>query len=198
MPTGRIIKTGLTDLYDQRIKKAWSIGWEPQDEGYADVYALIDITTEDFRASFVSGFGQWPRKEMGANVAFDSIYQGYDVTITPATYALAFTIEKETWQDDPHGLLGQGLSRNLGQMGRYTEQVLAAAQFNTAFTATAVSPWMSGGDGQYFLDTDHPIQSGGTYANKPASDVDFSVTALQDSLLRLQKVQGPRGELQGL
>lgn len=197
MAVTRILKSGAPDLYDARIKIAYSQGWDPSDPVWKQLYSTINLTTEDVRSTYISGLGQWQKKEFGENVGYDGIYQGYDVTITPATYALAFTIEEETVEDEPHGLLGQDLSRNLAAMGQYTMDVLAASLFNNGF-GSATTTWQTGGDSQYFFDTDHPILSGGVYPNNPTAECDFSVAALQASLTRLAKTQGPRGEIQAL
>jgi len=194
----RILKPIVSDLYDARIKNAWLQGWSQGQTKYAECYQTINITTQDIATTYLSGLPMWSIKPFGGEITYGTIYQGYATTITPASYSEGFIVEMETMQDDPHGILAGDLARSLADMGRYTVDVLAMVQFNTGFTSTVPSVWMSGGDGQYFFDTDHPILAGGTYANKPNTGCDFSIAALQAARNSLAKVQGPQGEIIGL
>jgi len=196
----RIIKSTLPDLYDARIKRAWLQGYGEPEHEFEPFYVTGTSTTQDERSTYISGLGTWPQKPLGDNVAYDSIWSGYDTILTHYTYALAFTLEQETVEDDLQGLLGQQLSANLAQMGRYTAEVLAAAQFNAPTTA-GNSPWMpstdatGGGDGVAMLSTSHPILSGGVYPNKPSTDADISIATLQAAITNLAKTQNARGYL---
>ena len=190
----RIQKANHGDLYDARIKKQWMQGYGEPEHEFEQFYNMESIETEDMRWSYITGLGLWKLKPIGTNVTYDGIFQGYDTVITPKTYALAFTLEYETWKDDPTGLLGGKLAKSLAQMGRETLEVIAAAPFNTPTSPTAFSTWMSGGDGKALLATDHPIPSGGVWANCPSSHVDLSIAALQAVRSRFKKMVGARGQ----
>jgi hypothetical protein len=200
MPSGRIIKTGLTDLYDARIKNQWIQGYGEPDHEYEQFLRTEKIGTQDTRYSLISGFGQWALKPMGTNVTFDSIYEGKNTICTPTTYALAYTIEQETVEDDPQGLLGGQLATALAQSGRETLETLAASMFNNATSTSYSSPWVTTsttngqGDGKALLATDHPILSGGSYANTPSSAADLSIASLKAARTRMEKMQGARGQ----
>ena len=201
MPGTRIIKTGLADLYDARIYKAWIQGYGEPEHEFEQFLRTQDTEVEDYRWSHISGFGLWPRKTLGANVSADTVYQGYDTTCTPATYARMFTVEEETVEDDRHSLLGEQLSSALAQAGRDTLETLAASMFNNADTTTYASPWVgtsANGDGLALLSTAHTILSGGTYANTASAAVDLSVASLQAARTRLEKCQDARGRLWSL
>jgi hypothetical protein len=77
MPSGRILKTGLADLYDLRIKEQWIAGYGEPEHEFEQFYRTQNMTGEDTRFSSISGFGQWALKPFGSNVTFDSIYQGF-------------------------------------------------------------------------------------------------------------------------
>jgi phage major head subunit gpT-like protein len=201
--TGRIIKTLLQDAYDRRIKTAYRQGYGDPEHEFEDFYTSQDIGTEDERWAQFTGFPQWQRKLLGDNVAYASISQGYEVTITPAEYSLAFTIEQSTEEDDQHGLLGTNLSSALAESGKETWETLAAAPFNNPTSTSAFSPWQtstsatasgSSPDGVALLSTLHPIVTGGVYPNTPASQCSLSLSALSASKLRLRRMQGAHGQ----
>ena len=192
--TGRVLKAQLRDLYDMRIGKAYIQGYGEYPSEYEPMFNIESTEREDERQSFISTLGLWVQKQAGSGdgLTFDSVYQGDDTTITPYTYALGVTIEQETWEDDPHGLV-EKIGTSLGQTGRLTSEYLAASVFNDGFAATTAAPWMSGGDSQYLFDTDHPIQGGGTYANKPSTAIGLSLAALQAADLNFRKMVNARG-----
>ena len=197
--SGRITKALLPDEYDARIKKIWIQGYGEPEHEYEKVLRTMNIDTEDTRFSYISGFGQWQQKGSTGTVPFDSIYQGYDSTCTPYTYWLAFDIDQETVEDDPHGLLGGPMATALAQAGRETLETLMATPFNASTSTSYCSPWQTGStvsapDGVVLLSTSHPILSGGTYANTPSSPVDLSITTLQAARTRMEKMQGARGQ----
>jgi hypothetical protein len=196
MPT-RITKASFTDAFDLRIKKQWMQGYGEAEHEFESIYNTVsmgDGEGSDKRYSYITTFPRWEQKDETTNtVPFETVYQGYDTTITPYLYWSAFTVGKETWRDDPSGLIGPNLATAHAQAARETIEYLAAVPFNVPTSATGFSPWMSGGDGVALLSESHPIVTGGVYANKPATDIDISIASLQASLLRLAKMQNARG-----
>jgi hypothetical protein len=189
----RILKTGLRDLYDAAITKAWIQGYGEPEHEFEQIYNVENTEYEDVRGSYATPFGQWRQKSFGGELTYDSISQGFDVTITPYEYELGFTIERATVDDDRHNILGAQLATALAQSGRETVETLAASLFNSATSTTFASPWQSGGDAVALLATDHDIVTGGHYANTPSSTCDISIAALQASQIRLAKMQNSRG-----
>ncbi len=202
--TGRHLKTGFADLYDKRIAVAYRQGYGEPEHEFEQFYGVQEINEQDKRWTSVTGFGQWQEKELGANVAYAAISPGYPSIITPFTLALAFTVEEETEEDDPTGLLGQQLATALAESGRETIETYAAQPFNNPTSTAAFTPWQtststgavgSAPDGVALLSTSHPIVTGGVYANTPSAQCSLSLTALAASKLRLQKMQGSHGQM---
>jgi len=194
----RIQKASFADSYDRRIVGRWMQGYGEPTHEFEDYYNVESINEQDKRWSCISGLGTWVLKPIGENITYDGIFQGYDTTITPATYASGFTLEYETWKDDLSGIIGSQTADSLAQMGRETVEILMAQPFNAGIASvaatTAFAPWMSGGDSKYMLATDHPVLSGGTWANTPSSQCDLSVTSLQAAKVRGMKMVGARGQ----
>ena len=44
---------------------------------------------------------------------------------------------------------------------------------------------LAGGDGKALLATDHPLTSGGTFANEPTTAADLNETSLEDALISI-------------
>ena len=71
----------------------------------------------------------------------------------------------------------------------HTNQVNAAAVLNNACTASA----FPGGDGVAVCATSHPLTSGDTFANEPATAADLNETSLEDSLINIAGFVDERG-----
>jgi hypothetical protein len=71
----------------------------------------------------------------------------------------------------------------------HTKQVKAAAVLNNAFTGGA----SAGGDGKALCATDHPLTSGGTFANEPSVAADLNETSLEDALISIAGFVDERG-----
>ena len=71
----------------------------------------------------------------------------------------------------------------------HTKQVKAAAVLNNAFSAGA----FAGGDGVALCATNHPLTSGGTFANEPVTAADLNETSLEDALINIAGFVDERG-----
>jgi hypothetical protein len=80
--------------------------------------------------------------------------------------------------------------QNLGLMESFqqTKEILGASLLNTA---NVVNP-MIVGDAKALAATDHPID-GGTYANRPTTEVDLSETALYNALIQIRQFKDQAG-----
>jgi hypothetical protein len=85
--------------------------------------------------------------------------------------------------------LGSRYTRALARSMAHTKQVKAASVLNNAFTAGA----FAGGDGVALCDASHPLTSGGTFANEPATAADLNETSLEDSLINIAGFVDERG-----
>jgi hypothetical protein len=71
----------------------------------------------------------------------------------------------------------------------HTKQVKAAAVLNNAFSGGA----SAGGDGKALCATDHPLTSGGAFANTPTVAADLNETSLEDALISIAGFVDERG-----
>ena len=113
----------------------------------------------------LSGFEQRPVKAEGSGVSFDDANEAYTARYNHETVAMAFSITEEAVEDNLYDKLSARYTRALARSMAHTKQVKAANVLNNAFTGGATN----GGDGKALLATDHPLTSGGTFANEPTT-----------------------------
>jgi hypothetical protein len=136
----------------------------------------------------ISEFGNVPGKPEGDATMFDYLIPGDIKRYQPTPFGLGFVITREMWDDDLHNVMRRA-TEALKRSYRYLYEVEAAKIFNYATDTGAA---YLGIDGKPLLATDHPLLGGGTYANKPSSDVDISYTAVQTAMLNYHALVGER------
>jgi len=126
----------------------------------------------------VSGLSEMPEKPEGTPTTYVEPQISDKVRYTMKPFGLGFRVTHEMYVDDLYGP-ARKMSQALARSARHRAEVQAWAPWNDAFSAT---PTYKGFDGLALCHITHPLLLGGTYANKPTTDVDFSVTALQAAL----------------
>ena len=160
---------------------------------YENQHAEIFDTESSDRAFeeevMLSGFGAAPTKSEGSSINFDDANEAYTARYNHETIALAFSITEEAIEDNLYDRLGSRYTRALARSMAHTKQVKAAAVLNNAFTGGA----SAGGDGKALCATDHPLTSGGTFANTPSTAADLNETSLEDALINIAGFVDERG-----
>jgi phage major head subunit gpT-like protein len=151
-------------------------------------------TTESSDRAFeeevmLSGFGSAPTKSEGSAITFDEANEAYTARYNHETIAMAFALTEEAVEDNLYDRLGSRYTRALARSMSHTKQVKAAAVLNNAFTAGANAI----GDGKALCATDHPLTSGGSFANEPSTPADLNETSLEDALISIAGFVDERG-----
>lgn len=136
----------------------------------------------------VSGFGAAPIKAEGAGIAYDSASEVYVSRYYNDTIALAFALTEEASEDNLYGDLGSRYARALARSMQYTKEVNGAAVLNNGFSSS-----FPGGDGVALFSTSHPLKSGGTAANIPATASQLAEASLEDMMIQIQNTTDDRG-----
>jgi len=134
---------------------------------YENEHAEI-FTTESSDRAFeeevmLAGFAGAPTKTEGAAVVFDDAKESFTARYTHETIALAFAITEEAIEDNLYAVLNNA--------------------FDTA----------NGGDGVALCANNHPLVSGGTFANELATAADLNETSLEQSLIDIAAFVDERG-----
>ena len=150
-------------------------------------------TTESSDRAFeeevmLSGFGAAPVKQEGSGVSFDDANESFTARYNHETIALAFAITEEAVEDNLYDRISARYTRALARSMAHTKQVKAAAVLNNAFDSS-----VTGGDGKELCATDHPLITGGTFANEPSVAADLNETSLEDALISIAGFVDERG-----
>jgi hypothetical protein len=160
---------------------------------YENQHAEIYTTESSDRAFeeevMLSGFGAAPTKQEGSGITFDDANESFTARYNHETIALAFSITEEAIEDNLYDRLSSRYTRALARSMAHTKQVKATAVLNNAFTAGA----SAGGDGVALCATNHPLTTGGTFANEPSVAADLNETSLEDALISIAGFVDERG-----
>lgn len=178
----RELTPGLHALWGLEVKR-YENQWKP----------IFETNTSDraFEEEVaLSGFGTAPTKTEGMAVEYDSAQEFYTSTYRHITVALAFAITEEAIEDNLYADVGKRYTKACAWSMNNTKEVTAASVLNNGFSASYL-----GGDGKRLFATDHPLVSGGTNSNRPATYVDLSETALENAVIQIAGWTDQRGLL---
>ncbi len=184
-----ISRAQLAKELEPGLNALFGMEYDRYENQHAEIY-----TTENSDRAFeeevmLSGFGSAPTKSEGGAVNFDEANEAYTARYNHETIALAFSITEEAIEDNLYDRLGARYTRALARSMANTKQVKAASVLNNAFTAGA----FAGGDGVALCATNHPLTSGGTFANEPSTASDLNETSLEDFLISIAGFVDERG-----
>ncbi len=135
-----------------------------------------------------TSFALAPVKAEGAGIAYDSHSQGVVARYTHVAYALGYIVTKEELDDNLYKSKAFDRAESLAFSMRQTKENVGANVYNRAFDSNYL-----GADGLELISTAHLMANGGTFANEPASAVDFSQAALEDMLILIAGATNSRG-----
>lgn len=180
----QLMQTGLKKIYfdslDNQLKAS----------DYPKVFNEADSDSEYEQELEMAGIQQLREKPEDASTFYTEMKQGGSKRVIHLTYSLGVRTSKELWDDDKYGLIKKGPTL-LARSAAFTQEMIAWNVLNNGFT-TAVTTF----DGLSLFNNAHQllwgpqatqiapgvagvISSPGTYPNRPAVDVDFSVAGLQ-------------------
>lgn len=140
---------------------------------------------EEFK---MTGLGQMIQKGEGETYTFDEAIPGNTIRFTHLTYGLAFRVTKEMMEDDLYGVMNK-MSSELAKSASYNKDVQAASILNNAFSSS-----FTGYDGLALCHTAHTnLGDSNTQANRPSSDTDLDLPAVQAALEAFNNWTDDRG-----
>ena len=161
---------------------------------YGEEHKVI-YETETSERSFeeetkLSGFSAAPVKNEGSAIAYDNAQEAWTARYNHETIALGFSLTEEAIEDNLYDSLSARYTKGLARAMAYTKQVKAASILNNGFNAA-----YAGGDGVSLFSTAHPLVSGGTNSNTPATAADLNETSLEAAVIQIAAWTDERGLL---
>ena len=172
-------------------------------EKYSDEHTVI-YDTDSSERSFeeevkLSGFDAAPVKDEGNAISYDTAQEAFTARYNHETIAMGFAITEEAMEDNLYDSLSARYTKALARAMSYTKQVKAVNPLNNGFTNsyqtgdgvnffTASGDGVTGGGG-------HPLVSGGTNDNRPATAADLNETSLEAGIVTIAAVTDERGLL---
>ena len=138
----------------------------------------------------LSGFSAAPVKNEGSAIAYDNAQEAWTTRYNHETIALGFSITEEAIEDNLYDSLSARYTKGLARAMAYTKQVKSAATINNGFSSA-----YPGGDGVALFSTAHPLVSGGTNSNRPATAADLNETSLENAVIQIAAWTDERGLL---
>jgi hypothetical protein len=103
---------------------------------------------------------------------------------------MGFSITEEAMEDNLYDSLSARYTKALARAMSYTKQVKGANILNNAFDSNHTY-----GDGVVLCSTAHPLVSGGTNSNRPATASDLNETSLEAAVIQISNWTDERGLL---
>jgi hypothetical protein len=138
----------------------------------------------------LAGFSAAPVKNEGAAIAYDNAQEAWTARYNHETIAMGFSITEEAMEDNLYDSLAARYTKSLARAMAFTKQVKAASILNNGFNSA-----FTYGDGQALFSTAHPLISGGTNSNRPATAADLNETSLEAAVIQIAGWTDERGLL---
>lgn len=173
---------GLNALFGLEYKK--------YENEHTEIYEIESSERSFEEETKLATFGQAPIKLEGDAISYDNAQEVWTARYTHQTVAMGFSITEEAMEDNLYDSLSTRYTKALARSMAYTKQVLGAATLNNGFSSSYLY-----GDGVTLFSTAHPLVSGGTNSNRPATAADLNETSLENAAITIWGWTDERGLL---
>src|SRR3954471_16521340 len=176
-----LITTGsLPKLNWPGLKTLFGIDYDQHPKTYTSLFETVssDKNWEEYQQ--VTGFPIGQVKPQGQSIAYAGQYQAYTTRLINQTYALGYIVTMEERMDNLYPKIANGRTKSLAFSMVQAREVNAHLIYNRAFTSG-----YTGGDGVVLGSTAHPLQAGGTYANRPVAGSPLSEASIEDACISI-------------
>jgi hypothetical protein len=159
-------------------------------EEHKEIYEMETSERSFEEETKLAGFSAAPVKNEGAAIAYDNAQEAWTARYNHETIAMGFSITEEAMEDNLYDSLAARYTKSLARAMAFTKQVKAASILNNGFNSA-----FTYGDGQALFSTAHPLVSGGTNSNRPATAADLNETSLEAAVIQIAGWTDERGLL---
>lgn len=183
-----VSRPGFSELMKPDLFRVFIDTGEEAPIEFSSIVNVIDMPYNPVSDQQISGLGTVPEKAEGDQFSLDEPIVGGNVDYLAVAFGLAIEFTWEAWRDELYGVF-QEMVRELRRSSDNRLEVDAHAPFNNAELSGFV-----GFDGVSLINVAHPRLDGGpTQANRPAIDVQFSLTAVQAAMQAYHNMVDERG-----
>lgn len=172
------------------LNALFGLEYKRYQEEHKEIYETETSERSFEEETKLSGFGAAPVKKEGEAIAYDNAQEAWTARFNHETVAMGFSITEEAMEDNLYDSLSSRYTKALARAMAYTKQVKAASILNNGFNAAVTY-----GDGQPLFSDSHPLVSGGTNSNRPATAADLNETSLEAAVIQIAAWTDERGLL---
>ena len=172
------------------LNALFGLEYKTYGEEHKEIYETETSERSFEEETKLSGFSAAPVKNEGQALAYDNAQEAWTARYNHETIAMGFSITEEAVEDNLYDSLATRYTKALARAMAYTKQIKAAAILNQGFNSAVVY-----GDGKSLFATDHPLVSGGTNSNRPATAADLNETSLEAAVIQIAAWTDERGLL---
>ena len=172
------------------LNALFGLQYKTYDQEHEEIYETETSERSFEEETKLSGFSAAPVKNEGSAIAYDNAQEAWTARYNHETIALGFSLTEEAIEDNLYDSLSARYTKGLARAMAYTKQVKAAAVLNNGFSSA-----YPGGDGVSLFNSAHPLVSGGTNSNIPATAADLNETSLENAVIQISLWTDERGLL---
>ena len=180
------------DLLDPRFQKIFAETLKPMPDMVSTVYTVVPTNgRNNMMWSEVGTLPNW--SEFSGTISFNSLSQGYDVTLTPLEFTNGMQVQRKLYDDDQYHIMDQK-PKGMAVSAHRTRQEHAARLFVNAFSVDTL--FYSHSEGVALCSDSHTTTSGASTATGFDNKTTSALTAVAVFAMRKQMVgfRGDQGE----
>lgn len=185
-----MITTNFLSILETNLRTIFTDRFEAYPDTYTKVFNVMESTKAKEIDNSLGGLGIIPEVGELEPITYEDFEMGYEKEYRHIKYALGYVVSQELVEDDQYKKIIKR-PKALANSAGYTVDRKCVDIFNYGSTTT----YATGGDGKALFATDHPLKGGGTYANKPSTDVALTVSSLQAAIVNMRLTPDDKGNI---
>lgn len=170
------------------LRNIWHESWPPRPQVYPRIFNIGSMSKLTETDAKMAGFGNLQVQNEGASVIYDDPLTPVTKNYTKTTKALGYRVTDDMVRGELYGQ-AERLERDLMAAAEADVEQAGADIFNNGFGTTN-----TGFDGLQLFSTAHTrLDGGAVQRNRPSTDVDLSLSALQDAVIDFRNWRNDRG-----
>lgn len=182
-----ITRSGFAALVAPGLNKVYVETGKERPQEYPMILNVAGMPWNPITDQQATGLGTMGSKPEGTAFNRDQPLLGGTKAYTAVPYGLAVEITWEMWDDELYGVM-KTLMAEMKRASRLREEVNAWDVLNNAFSTSYVGFTAA----ESLCSTAHTGLDGVSRANRPSPDIGFSVTGIQNALIRFENLTDER------